>query len=173
VIARTDPVDARWLTYDEIAAVLGIGSESARVLVRRKRWPRRAGNDGKARIGVPEEAIKARTDPPNDRADSSPNNPPSGPPNDRPSDRPNDRGNEPDHLTELRVLNARLETQIEALKAAAAEVREQAERERRLFEDALAEARAQRDEWQAQAKQLALTAPRPERRGWWPFRRAS
>src|SRR3712207_240094 len=48
--------DVRWLTYDEMAQELRITRESARQLTIRKRWPRRKGNDGKARIGVPEDA---------------------------------------------------------------------------------------------------------------------
>src|SRR5215203_435679 len=122
MIPRAIPVDARWLTYDEMAAALGIGSESARVLARRKRWPRRAGNDGKARIGVPEDEITARNDPPSDPGGA----PGSDPPNDPGDDPPSDPENEPDQLTELRVLNARLEAQIEALKAIAAVEKAQA-----------------------------------------------
>jgi hypothetical protein len=49
-----------WLTYDELADRLGIGRESARTLVKRKRWARQPGNDGRARIGVPLEEIPAR-----------------------------------------------------------------------------------------------------------------
>jgi excisionase family DNA binding protein len=75
----------------------------------------------------------------------------------------------PPDATELRIRNARLEAQLEAAQCE----REAAERERRWLQDALAEARAQRDEWQAQAKQLALAAPRPERRRWWPWRRSA
>jgi hypothetical protein len=45
--------DVRWMTYLELAHALKIGVESARNLVRRKRWPRQAGNDGLARIGAP------------------------------------------------------------------------------------------------------------------------
>jgi len=48
--------DVRWLTYDEMAQELRITRESARQLTIRKRWARRKGNDGKARIGVPEDA---------------------------------------------------------------------------------------------------------------------
>ena len=48
-----------WLTYDELADRLGIGRESARTLVKRKRWARQPGNDGRARIGVPLEEIPA------------------------------------------------------------------------------------------------------------------
>src|SRR3954467_3075583 len=49
--------DVRWLTYDEMAQELRITRESARQLAIRKRWPRNKGNDGKARIGVPEDAL--------------------------------------------------------------------------------------------------------------------
>lgn len=54
--------DVRLLSYDEIAETWGITRESARQLVIRKRWARRKGNDGKARIEVPTEALEsART----------------------------------------------------------------------------------------------------------------
>ncbi|WP_238246380.1 hypothetical protein [Methylobacterium iners] len=46
-----------WLTYDELAERLGIERESARQHVKRKRWGRRPGNDGKVRIGVPDEVL--------------------------------------------------------------------------------------------------------------------
>ncbi|MBL7405194.1 MULTISPECIES: hypothetical protein [Methylorubrum] len=52
-----------WLTYDELAERLGIERESARQHVKRKRWARRPGNDGKVRIGVPEESLSARSEP--------------------------------------------------------------------------------------------------------------
>ena len=50
--------DVRLLTYDELAVALGIARESARQLVIRKRWHRSKGNDGKARIHVPVEALE-------------------------------------------------------------------------------------------------------------------
>ena len=43
------------LADDERAAVLGITREGARRLVIRKRWERRKGNDGRARILKPQE----------------------------------------------------------------------------------------------------------------------
>lgn len=55
--------DVTWLTYDELAERLGIERESARQHVKRKRWGRRPGNDGKVRIGVPDEALENRTEP--------------------------------------------------------------------------------------------------------------
>ena len=49
--------DVMWLDYDELGRVFGIERESARRLVMRKRWARSKGNDGKARVGVPLEAL--------------------------------------------------------------------------------------------------------------------
>jgi class 3 adenylate cyclase len=50
---RSD-MNTKWLTYDELAAALRIAAGSARRLVaRNKQWPRKPGNDGRVRIGVP------------------------------------------------------------------------------------------------------------------------
>jgi hypothetical protein len=49
--------DVKWLKYNELASALGIPRESARQLVIRRRWPRRQGNDGRARIAVPLEVL--------------------------------------------------------------------------------------------------------------------
>lgn len=72
-----DPVT--WLTYDEIADRLGIERESARTLVKRKRWARQTGNDGKARIGVPNDALEARDAPGDDPRDEPGHVPPPDP----------------------------------------------------------------------------------------------
>lgn len=66
--------DARWMTYDELAAALGIAPDSARRLVARKKWARRPGNDGKARISVPADVIPVITPviPPDVRPDVTP-----------------------------------------------------------------------------------------------------
>lgn len=45
------------LTYRDIAEKFGISDKSARSLVARKRWNRKVGNDAKARIDVPVEAL--------------------------------------------------------------------------------------------------------------------
>lgn len=51
----------RRMTYAELAAVRGISAVSAERLVRRRRWPRQAGNDGVVRVLVPlTEARKRR-----------------------------------------------------------------------------------------------------------------
>jgi flagellar biosynthesis chaperone FliJ len=49
--------DIKLLSYDEIAGLLGIERESARHLALRKQWRRTKGNDGKARVEVPSEAL--------------------------------------------------------------------------------------------------------------------
>jgi hypothetical protein len=61
-------METRWLSYDEIAAALRITPASARRLVaRNKQWPRKAGNDGRARIGIPLERL-----PPDNPTDAVP-----------------------------------------------------------------------------------------------------
>src|SRR3954470_13260373 len=49
--------DVSWLSYSELAERLGIGRQSARQLAIRKRWMRKPGNDGQARVGVPLENL--------------------------------------------------------------------------------------------------------------------
>src|SRR5687767_14904734 len=48
---------SRVLTYDEIANLFGINRRSAAQLVKRRKWNRRKGNDGRARIEVPDDAL--------------------------------------------------------------------------------------------------------------------
>ena len=48
---------SRLMTYDEISETFGITRKSTEQLVKRKRWMRRKGNDGKVRIDVPEDAL--------------------------------------------------------------------------------------------------------------------
>ena len=50
-------MDGRWLTYKELAAELGASAEGARRRAQRGRWTRQRGNDGLARVLVPEDAL--------------------------------------------------------------------------------------------------------------------
>lgn len=50
-----------WLTYDEAATRLGIKADSVRRRAASRRWPRRVGNDGLARVGIPSTVIPDRT----------------------------------------------------------------------------------------------------------------
>ncbi len=171
--------DTKWMTYAELAEVLGIGGDSARNLVRRKRWPRQTGNDGLARVGVPVEYISESAKP----------DAPAEPPINAPADVAADGTI---IVTVLASHISRLERELEALKQEreAERVRLEGEiltlkqnldaerlravqvdalnavidAERRRVEDLQAERdglRADRDRWAAQAEKLATA------RSWW------
>ncbi len=178
----------RWLTYDEIAAEMSIERESARQLAIRKRWARQRGNDGKARVGVPEEELQART---GDGTSQSP------------SDDPSD--NTGDETSVIHVLTRhirRLEAEIEALKEdrAADKSERDVERDRLLSEitahkqdlDAerliasqvgtlrtvIDDLKSERDRWanaaeasQQQLDRVIQASKVEQHRGWWPFRK--
>jgi hypothetical protein len=113
--------DVRLLTYDEIASAFGITRESARQLVIRKRWARKKGNDGKARVEVPEDAFNTSTatsEPiPPDTSDSSPAT----------SD---DTCEEPSVATVLTRHIDRLEVQLAKAESLLAAVSDERDRER-------------------------------------------
>jgi hypothetical protein len=52
-------MDGVWLTYRELADRLGTSAEGARRRAQRGRWTRQRGNDGLARIMVPNDALDA------------------------------------------------------------------------------------------------------------------
>jgi excisionase family DNA binding protein len=51
----------QWLTYAEAAEKLGVSKQAIRQKVIRGRWPRTRGNDGQARIQIPEQPYAVRT----------------------------------------------------------------------------------------------------------------
>ena len=53
----SDKEGGEWLTWDEAGEWLGIKPDSVRRRARARHWPRQQGNDGKARVKVPPEAI--------------------------------------------------------------------------------------------------------------------
>jgi hypothetical protein len=104
-------METRWLSYDEIAAALRITPASARRLVaRNKQWPRKSGNDGRARIGIPAERL----------------------PPDNPTDAVPDVRHDavPDDIPGVSGTIAALEAHVETLKAALAKAETEAARER-------------------------------------------
>lgn len=158
-----DPVT--WLTYDELAERLGIERESARTLVKRKRWARRPGNDGKVRIGVPDDCLEGRDVPGDD-----PRNDPGHVP---PTDPVQPPAPTPDHVPA--VIEAltrhieRLEAQVEAAQSRVAD-RDAVAVERDLLaaqvealRGALDAAGQDRDRWH----DLATRTPEPTPRPWW------
>jgi hypothetical protein len=52
-------MDGVWLTYRELAEKLGSSAEGARRRAQRGRWTRQRGNDGLARVMVPNDALDA------------------------------------------------------------------------------------------------------------------
>ena len=88
------------VTYAELAVRLGITEDSAKRLVRRRKWPRKAGNDGKMRIDVPVDRLVVTPDSPEDTPPVNPGDSPEG----RPGD-------------DSAVTIARLEAEISGLKA--------------------------------------------------------
>lgn len=153
-----------WLTYDELAERLGIERESARTLVKRRRWARRPGNNGKVRIGVPDEALETR-DTPGDSSRDEPGHVPASDPVHPPAPAP-------DHVpVVVEVLTRhveRLEAQVEAALQRAAD-RDAVALQRDLLtaqiealRGALEAAGHDRDRWHELATRIPET-PRP----WW------
>jgi hypothetical protein len=143
----------RLMTYDDLAAALGIAPDSARRLVARKKWARRPGNDGKARISVPADVIPVI--PP----DVTPVIPPDVTPVIPPDVRPDVI---PDALQVLTRHIERLEAELSLMRAERDKAGELALQLAALTAT-LEAVGAERDRWHAMA-----TTPR---RGW--FRRAS
>jgi hypothetical protein len=52
-------MDGVWLTYHELADRLGTSAEGARRRAQRGRWTRQRGNDGLARVMIPNDALDA------------------------------------------------------------------------------------------------------------------
>lgn len=162
--------ETKLLSYAEIATALGIGGNSARALVRRKRWHRKPGNDGLARIEVPVEylAEHAKVAPAKEGDDSTPSSLPSSSP------------------AEGSVIEA-FERHIGRLEGELAALKQEHDAGRRDLLAARADAAyvpALRDTVAAlkgaleseKARVADLRAERDRllsaRRSWWPFRRA-
>lgn len=164
--------DTKLLSYAEIAGLLGIGGNSARALVRRKRWHRKPGNDGLARIEVPIEYLAEHAKvAPAEGDDSTPSSSPASIPSSTPS--------------EGGVIEA-FERHINRLEGELAALKQEHDAARRDLLAAQAEAvsvPALRDTVAAlkgalESEKARVTDMRAERdrlaarRSWWPFRRA-
>lgn len=53
--------DGEWLTYADAAIRLGIKIDSVKRRAAARKWPRRQGNDGRARVRIPSDAIPDAT----------------------------------------------------------------------------------------------------------------
>lgn len=152
--------DVRSMTYDEIAETWGIARESARQLVIRKRWKKTKGNDNKARVEVPIEALDS-VGPSDDTSDATSQNTA-----DTPSD---DTADSPPFLATMNVLTRhieRLEDELASTKAAFANAVSERDIERAraaqvealqavldVERSRLIAAEQDRDRWHAEAEQ--------------------
>lgn len=171
----TEPVTI--LDYDELAGRLGITRESARRLVIRKRWRRAPGNDGKARVAVPNDALPDVT--PSDTSGSAGHDtgditgseapkPPATVTGQQNADvTPPEKpvtGDDTGPVTGILTRHIeRLEAEITELRAKASD-RDTIAAQVEALRAVLDEVRNERDRWHA-----AATAPR----SWWPWRRSA
>jgi hypothetical protein len=159
------------MTYAEIAEALRIGPDSARNLVRRKRWSRQTGNDGLARVGVPVEHLEKP------KAADAPSGGPTDPPTDGATNAPIDGSTDAPTDGTIIAIGV-LKEHIGRLEAEISSLRNERDRERARASqvDALTaileierkrveELRAERDRWSAaaeafQGQLVELTKPR-------------
>jgi hypothetical protein len=168
--------DTKLLSYAEIAAALGIGGNSARALVRRKRWQRKPGNDGLARIEVPVEYLAEHAKAAQAKGDDSPPfSTPASTPSGGPSSTPSEGG----------VIEA-FERHINRLEAELAALKQEHDAERRdlvlaqaeaatvpALKDAVAALKSALDTEKSRVGELRAERDRlAARRSWWPWGRA-
>jgi hypothetical protein len=127
-----DDSNGGWLTYQEAGDRLGVSAEAARAKAARKRWRRQIGNDGLARVLMPDDL------PVTTRARGSDDRPMT--PRSTPGQRPVDAAN-------IKALEAR----VEALQAELAGARGELGGVR----EALGEARARADAADARAAEIS------------------
>ena len=116
-----------WLTYDEAAERLGIKPDSVRRRAASRKWPRRQGNDGLARVRIPLSAI--RTPGPDSIPARIPDDPDTG------------------FRDELEQIRSQLSEAREELAASRAETSG--------IRDRLADTQADRDHWRGLAEKLS------------------
>jgi DNA repair exonuclease SbcCD ATPase subunit len=199
-MSTDDGTDVRWMTYDEMAEALGITPDSARRLVARRKWPRRAGNDGRARIGVPAERIP--DSPPDTLPDVNQDDSQDDPPDSRDDITPvlkvltqhieriekelesvkSERDAEMARVAQLALQAAQvdaLKVMIEVKKQQTEEAQQRVEEIQKRADERVEELKAERDKWASaleasQRQVMHLTEKQTERRsGWWPFRKSA
>src|SRR3954452_12113636 len=138
-VSRTISMTTLALSYDAIAARLGIAVPSARRLVHRKKWSKSKGNDGRAVVQVPADFFDGRDDSPSDDHQDGPND--------------HHGDGHADSASPVIMTDAALSDAMTRLAAAQAELVEMA---RRLgaAEGEAAALRADRDRWAGIAEDL-------------------
>ncbi len=169
------------MTYPELAEAIGRSEIAARSMVKRNRWRRMVGNDGRTRVLVPFEDLQKVQSKTASRPDPKPDHQP-------------DHGSValPDHGPDARALIALLESRVSELQGRVAELDAEAregraalarvgvleallDAERKRVEE-IREVEKQRvEEWKAVADRFASQAEKlaeaaEARRSWWPWR---
>jgi hypothetical protein len=184
-------MDERTFTYDELATALGKSHEATRAMCIRKRWRRTIGNDGKARITVPIEAVEAHRTPDVLRAPTPSHTEHTG-------CVPQDTSAEPsadartliavlqDRIGELQGRVTGIDIELKEARSTIAELTLKAARvdvlealldtERKRVDEIRESERQHIEEWKAVADRFATQAEKladaaEARRSWWPFRR--
>lgn len=144
--------DTRSMSYAELADALDMTPGSVRNLVRRKRWQRVQGNDGRARVHVPLEALEGdgATDAPTSSPTDAPTDGATSPPTDAPSPLEamrDERDAARAELADVRVTLADATARLEAEREKADALRER-----------MGEAHDDRDRWAAMADALRADA---------------
>lgn len=159
--------ETRSMTYAELAAALGIGADSARNLVRRKRWHRFPGNDGMARIAVPVEHLEQGRKPAW-RSDEGAADAPADPPI---AATPDAAGLAltilTDHVRRCEAEIRELKEELETARERAAD-RDVIAAQLTALGVALGEMRNERRMWREHAERL-LAATHEARRPWWSW----
>lgn len=180
--------ETRSLTYPELAEAIGRSEIAARSMVKRNRWRRMVGNDGRTRVLVPFEDLEKVRSKTASRPDPGP---------DTGSDQGSVRtpADPPDHGPDARALIAVLEARIGELQGRVAEMDTEVKEgrvavarvaaleamldaERKRAEEIRETERQRVDEWKAVADRFAtqaekLAAAAEARRSWWPWRRSA
>lgn len=139
-----------WLTYKEAAERLSISPEAARQKAIRGRWQRTKGNDGKARIRLPDGWTDAvRT--PDERAKK------------RPVRTPNEQVNAERAISALENHVETLKVELAAERDRTGQVREDLERERQRADEALSDYKRLAVEYERLVGELVAEKSKP----WW------
>lgn len=110
-----DDPDTIWMTYDEAAARLGIKADSVRRRAAARKWPKRQGNDGKVRVGIPNDIIPDAT----------------------PAPIPDITPDHPDAFGSIQIELASAQAKIEGLEARLSDTQAERDRLAALLEKAL------------------------------------
>src|SRR4051812_46497643 len=160
----------RWMTYAELAELMGCPSGAARARAVRRRWRRQIGNDGLARVLVPDGEDLSPKWTPTVRLNDSETTPQTDPAPSAPTT-PSPRDHDAELMAKLERLQAELvemarklgaaEADVTNAKGLAEELRQDRDAWRAQIEGARGEAERRRNEAEQARSELAAFRARP------------